>query len=142
MKFRWSSRELVTNRNRAHHPLNLSIIRWSLTRNRAEEHQILCEAANLNRRPVGEKGVCSAFNQTAQRLQISVRKNLETMSGMNLNRLQTKLQPNRPQMNAMVLIHLETCIDWTNFDFRFEFFFSNLLLKMTIYCVTDQPYIT
>ena len=34
----------------------------------------------------------------------------------------------------------ETCIDWTGFtgNIQFKDFFSNLLLKIIIYCVTDQ----
>ena len=43
---------------------------------------------------------------------------------------------------AMFESHVEPCIDWTSFDSRFEDFFSNLLLKIIIYCVTDQPSIT
>ena len=40
--------------------------------------------------------------------------------------------------NAMFESSVETCIDWTSFDFHIEDFFSNLLLKTTICCVTDQ----
>ena len=34
--------------------------------------------------------------------------------------------------------HVQTGIDSTSFDFRFEDFFSNRLLKIIIYCVTGQ----
>ena len=47
----------------------------------------VCKAADLNLR---EKGVCSDSDETAQPLQVAVRKSLETMSGMILNRLQPK----------------------------------------------------
>ena len=48
------------------------------------------EVADLNQRPVSEKGVCLDLNRTAQRLQMAARKSLETMSGVILNRLQPK----------------------------------------------------
>ena len=54
------------------------------------QNRVLCKAADQNRRPVREKDVCSDFNLTAQRLQMVVRKILETISGMVLNRSQPK----------------------------------------------------
>ena len=47
--------------------------------------------------------------------------------------------PNPSQMKAMSESYLETCLDWTSFDFRFKDFFCNQPLKIIIYCVTDQP---
>ena len=44
--------------------------------------------------------------------------------------------------NAVLESQVESCIAWTSFDFRFEDFFSNLLFKIVIYCVTDQASIT
>ena len=38
--------------------------------------------------------------------------------------------------------HLKTYIEWTSFEFWSQDFFSNLLLKINIYCATDQPPIT
>ena len=51
----------------------------------------LCKEADLNWRPVKEKGICSDSNRTAQRLQMAKRINLETLSGMILNRLKPKV---------------------------------------------------
>ena len=45
-------------------------------------------------------------------------------------------------MKCDVESHIHTRIDRTNFDFRFDDFFSNLPLQTIIYCVTDQPSIT
>ena len=47
-------------------------------------------AAYLNWLPVQERGVCSDSNQTAQPHQIPMLKNLEMISGINYNKLQTK----------------------------------------------------
>ena len=55
--------------------------------------------------------------------------------------LNESLQQNRLQMKCDVLSHVDTvktCIAWTSFDFRFKDFFSDLHLKIVIYCVTDQ----
>ena len=40
--------------------------------------------------------------------------------------------------NAMFERNVETCIDWTSFDFRFEDFLSNLLLKIIVYCIVQH----
>ena len=42
----------------------------------------------------------------------------------------------------MFVRHVETYIDCTIFDFQFKYYLSHLLLKIIIYCVTDQPAIT
>ena len=34
--------------------------------------------------------------------------------------------------------HVETCIECASFDFRFQDIWSNVLLKIIIYCITDQ----
>ena len=48
--------------------------------------------ADLNWRPVLEKGVCSDWNRTAHQLQMAARKSLEIISDMNLNRTQQSLE--------------------------------------------------
>ena len=48
-------------------------------------NRILCKAADLSRRPVQEKSICSDSNQTAQLFQMVMRKSFETMSGVILN---------------------------------------------------------
>ena len=45
---------------------------------------------------------------------------------------------NNCKWKAMFESHVQICIDWTNFDFRFKDFLSNLLLKVIIYCVTTN----
>ena len=72
----------------------------------AKQHvpnRILCKAADLNRRPVREKGVCSDSNRTAQRLQMAARKSLETMSGVILNR-------SRPRFAAKSIANEMQCL--------------------------------
>ena len=44
--------------------------------------------------------------------------------------------------NWMFESHIETCIAWTSFDFRFEDIFNNLLLNIVIYSTTDHSSIT
>ena len=58
----------------------------------------------------------------------------------------SRLQPlakfcsqNSPKWKAMSQSHLETCIYWTSVNSWFKDFLSNLLLKLIIYCVIDQP---
>ena len=76
--------------------INLLISHWSLSRHKTREkkphiqNRILGKAAGLNQLPVWGKGVCSDSNRTAQRLQMAACKSFEMMSGMILNRLQTK----------------------------------------------------
>ena len=55
---------------------------------------------DLNRWPVLENSVCSDFNQTAQQLWMAALKSLETMSGMILNRLQTKFAAKMNEMRC------------------------------------------
>ena len=40
--------------------------------------------------------------------------------------------------NAMFEGHVKNCIDWTSFHFLFKDFFSNMQMKIIIYCVTNQ----
>ena len=43
---------------------------------------------------------------------------------------------------AMFKSHVETCIDWANFDFWFKDILRNLLLKIIMHSITDQPSMT
>ena len=77
--------------------LNLAIIRWFLSKNKAQEqihdpNWILCKAADLDldQQPVWGKGVCSDFNWTAQQLQMTMHKCLKILFGMILNWSQPK----------------------------------------------------
>ena len=111
--------------------------------NPKDPNRILRKEAGLNRRPVRVKGVCPDSNQRVQQRQMAVRKILETISGMIQNRLKPKftvkmIANEMPCLKAMYW-HVETCIDWTSFNFRFKDFLSNLLLKIIICFITDQP---
>ena len=105
----------------------------------------MCKAADLNQWPVREKGICTDASQTAQQLQMAVRKSLETFSGIFLN----QLQPKFAQLCSQI------CSKWNAVFERLALaglalllqssiwrFLSNLLLKIVIYCVTDQSSIT
>ena len=74
------------------------------------------------------------------------RKSLKTMSGWlwhDSESIATKVCSQiSSKRNAMFEIHSETSIDRTSFNFRFNFFFSNLLLKTIIFRVNGQPSIT
>ena len=104
-----------------------------------ESSSILCEAAYLNQRNVQEKSVCSDSNQIAQLIQTIMCKTWSLVQfWFDWNQ---SLQPFGSKWNAMFESHVGTCIDRTSFDFQFklEDFLGNLLLKIIIYCDTDQP---
>ena len=91
MKFPWNLLEVVADPRCAHRfaqSCNHSLVseqKYDIGTKQHVPNRILCKAADLSRRPARGNGVCSA-----QRLQMAVRKILETMSGMILNRLQPK----------------------------------------------------
>ena len=84
--------------------------------------------------------------RTAQQLQMAKLKSMETISVIILNwfaMIATKVgRQNCSKWNAIFESHVETCIDWTSFNFWFHYFFINLLLKIMVYCVTGQASIT
>ena len=136
--------------------LNLSIFSWSLSKIRHRDKSACSEYNPVQSRRsklmtclrFQEKGLCSDSNWSAQQFQMVMCQSLETISGMILNQLQPNFWvPNSLKWKAMFEIHVETCIDWTSFNFWVKDFLSNLLrpLKMIITysgCVTDQSSMT
>ena len=93
-------------------------------------------------------GVCSDSNQTAQPHQIPMLKNLEMISGINYNKLQTKFAAKFAwkkglQMKSNVWkpcrLTVQTCIGWASLEYLLKRIWKNLPLKIIIYCGTDQP---
>ena len=138
MELWWILQELVTDRSSTHASLNLLIIDSSLNmtglwielRNGNKStyldipYQILCKAEDLNRLQILGKGTCLNSNRTAQQLQMSALKCLETISGIIMQWFwidcHESLQQDSSTWIAMFEIHVKTHID----------FFSNLLLKI------------
>ena len=95
--FWWNLLEVVAYQSSAHRFARsfdlswVSELKYDIGKNQHVPNLFLCEAADLNQRPAGEKGVCSDSNWTAQLLQMMACKSLETMSRMILNRMQPKL---------------------------------------------------
>ena len=98
-----------------------------------------CKAANLNRQPVLETGVCSDSEWTAQRLLMAALQSLEIISGMILTWLQPKFGAKWRAIFA-IESNVEACIDWMHFDFLFEAweFLSNLQPRTIIFYFTEQ----
>ena len=102
------------------------------------------KAADLNWLPVLEKGV-----KVIQSAQIPIRQHrdfrwlwVKTLNYVwhDSELIVTKICSQKGcKWSAMFESHVETCIDWTSFNFWFEDFLSNILL---IYFVTDQPSIS
>ena len=99
------------------------------------------KAADLNWLPVLEKGV-----KVIQSAQIPIRQHrdfrwlwVKTLNYVwhDSELIVTKICSQKGcKWSAMFESHVETCIDWTSFNFWFEDFLSNILL---IYFVIDQP---
>ena len=105
---------------------------------------ILGKAADLNGHSVWVKSLCSDSNQTAQQLQMAVHQKLEAMSGM-IEMIETKVcSQNISKCNETDEGNVKTWIEWTSFDSNLEIFEQSArhLLKIIIYCLTDQPSIT
>ena len=75
-------------------------------------------------------------------------KNLEMISGINYNKLQTKFAAKFAwkkglQMKSNVWkpcrLTVQTCIGWASLEYLLKRIWKNLPLKIIIYCGTDQP---
>ena len=127
-------------------PIALSlIVQWSLSKtgDRSTSTMIphvpcwmiwlLCKAADPNKLPVQENGVCSDFNQTAQQFQIAICQSLELIgidrwhdSELIASSWNQSLQPNQLQMQCC---NWKPCRDlyWLGkLQFSIQRFFSNL----------------
>ena len=104
---------------------------------------VLCKAADLNRQAVWENGIHSDFNETAQPLQMAAKKlgiNIWQDSGLITTKVgsqknhkwKSKIEISRDQ---------QIRLQWVD-KLQFKDFLSNLLQKILIYCVNNQPPIT
>ena len=64
------------------------------------------------------------YVQTAQPVHWLHKKSLETISDIILNWLWPKFAAKKATRNAMFGSYVETCIDWTSFNFQFKFFWA------------------
>ena len=71
-------------------------------------------------------------NRMSAQIQMAFCKCLETIAGMNLSQSQPKFTRN--------VKNAKTCIGWASIYFWVMDCFSNMPLKITIFCVIEQPW--
>ena len=135
--FRWNWRNVVADQSnpqsfaQSFDQSLVSELKYDIKTKQDVLHRILCKAADLNWRPVQEKGVYSDTNWTAQRLQMAERK-LEKLGNYvwhDSGSITTKVcSQNGRKQNAMFESHVVTSVERTSFDLWFDEFLSNLPL--------------